>query len=116
MNTAVHPGRCFCGRVEFQVSGAPVAMGSCHGESCRHGPAGPVNAFTLQQVAAAELQRGAVDTPQPAFTSAPRNQIQSQDAKPLIRKDPRLLSFRAGGPPMTHRARCAPTPRKPCQR
>ena len=42
-----HKGKCFCGAVEFPVSGEPAAMGSCHCESCRHWSAGPVNAFTL---------------------------------------------------------------------
>jgi hypothetical protein len=30
-----HNGKCFCGAVEFSVSGEPVAMGFCHCESCR---------------------------------------------------------------------------------
>lgn len=47
MNATVHEGRCFCGKVQFQVTGEPVAMGYCHCESCRHWSAGPVNAFTL---------------------------------------------------------------------
>lgn len=38
---------CFCGAVEFEVSGVPEAMGYCHCESCRHWSAGPVNAFSL---------------------------------------------------------------------
>ncbi len=50
MNTAVHQGRCFCGRVEFQVSGTPMAMGYRYGDSCRHGSTRPVNAFPLWQV------------------------------------------------------------------
>ena len=40
-------GRCFCGAIELEVTGAPVAMGYCHCESCRSWSAGPVNAFTL---------------------------------------------------------------------
>ena len=40
-------GRCFCGAVELEVTGAPVAMGCCHCGSCRSWSAGPVNAFTL---------------------------------------------------------------------
>ncbi|HEU0202612.1 MAG TPA: hypothetical protein VFR86_19540, partial [Burkholderiaceae bacterium] len=42
-------GRCFCGAVEFTVSGEPAAMGYCHCESCRSWSASPVNAFTLWQ-------------------------------------------------------------------
>ncbi|HEY1544791.1 MAG TPA: GFA family protein [Xanthobacteraceae bacterium] len=40
-------GRCFCGAVELEASGGPVAMGYCHCASCRAWSAGPVNAFTL---------------------------------------------------------------------
>ena len=42
-----YSGRCFCGAVEIEVSGAPAAMGYCHCNSCREWSAGPVNAFTL---------------------------------------------------------------------
>ena len=52
-------GKCFCGAVEFTVSGEPVAMGYCHCESCRHWSAGPVNAFTLWQPTALRVTRGA---------------------------------------------------------
>ena len=54
-----HPGRCFCGAVEFSVSGEPVAMGYCHCESCRHWSAGPVNAFVLWQPDALRVLKGA---------------------------------------------------------
>ena len=48
MNTSnTYAGKCFCGAVEIEVSGAPAAMGYCHCESCRHWSAGPVNAFSL---------------------------------------------------------------------
>lgn len=53
-----HKGRCFCGAVEFEVSGEPAAMGYCHCESCRHWSAGPVNAFSLWQPAALKVTRG----------------------------------------------------------
>jgi hypothetical protein len=52
-------GGCFCGAVQFVVTGQPVAMGYCHCESCRHWSASPVNAFTLWQPAAFEVTRGA---------------------------------------------------------
>ena len=54
-----HQGRCFCGAVEFSVSGEPAAMGYCHCESCRHWSAGPVNAFTLWQPDALRILKGA---------------------------------------------------------
>lgn len=43
----IHVGKCFCGAVEIEVSGEPVAMGYCHCDSCREWSAGPINAFTL---------------------------------------------------------------------
>ena len=53
-----HKGRCFCGAVEFSVSGEPEAMGYCHCESCRHWSAGPVNAFTLWKPDALKILQG----------------------------------------------------------
>lgn len=52
-------GRCFCGAVEFEVTGAPDAMGYCHCESCRHWSAGPVNAFSLWKPGAVKITKGA---------------------------------------------------------
>jgi hypothetical protein len=54
-----YSGSCFCGAVQWTVSGEPAAMGYCHCESCRHWSAGPVNAFTLWQPAAVKITRGA---------------------------------------------------------
>ena len=54
-----YKGSCFCGAVEFTVSGEPAAMGYCHCESCRHWSAGPVNAFTLWKPEAVQVTRGA---------------------------------------------------------
>jgi hypothetical protein len=54
-----HKGRCFCGAVEFSVTGRPVAMGYCHCESCRHWSAGPVNAFSLWEPGALRITKGA---------------------------------------------------------
>lgn len=34
-NGATYQGNCFCGAVQFTVSGEPVAMGYCHCQSCR---------------------------------------------------------------------------------
>ena len=55
----VYKGGCFCGAVQFTVSGEPVAMGYCHCESCRRWSAGPVNAFTLWKPEAVLITRGA---------------------------------------------------------
>ncbi len=51
-------GSCFCGAVEFTVSGQPVAMGYCHCASCRHWSAGPVNAFTLWKPDCVRVTKG----------------------------------------------------------
>jgi hypothetical protein len=53
-----HKGSCFCGAVEFTVTGAPAAMGYCHCDSCRHWSAGPVNAFTLWKPDAVNVTKG----------------------------------------------------------
>ena len=54
-----YAGSCFCGAVQWTVSGEPAAMGYCHCESCRHWSAGPVNAFTLWKPEAVQITRGA---------------------------------------------------------
>ena len=58
-NKEPYKGSCFCGAVEFTVSGEPAAMGYCHCESCRHWSAGPVNAFTLWSPEAVKITQGA---------------------------------------------------------
>lgn len=52
-------GGCFCGAVEVETTGDPVAMGYCHCESCRHWSAGPVNGFTLWKRDAVRVTKGA---------------------------------------------------------
>lgn len=52
-------GSCFCGAVEWTVSGAPEGMGYCHCSSCRSWSAGPVNAFTLWKPEAVKITKGA---------------------------------------------------------
>jgi hypothetical protein len=51
-------GGCFCGAVQIRLTGAPVAMGYCHCQSCRHWSAGPVNAFTLWKPESLEIAKG----------------------------------------------------------
>jgi len=53
-----HQGRCFCGAVQFTVSGEPAAMGYCHCGDCRRWSAGPVNAFTLWKPDALKVTQG----------------------------------------------------------
>ncbi len=52
-------GSCFCGTVEFSLTGDPEAMAYCHCASCRHWSAGQVNAFTLWQPERFKITRGA---------------------------------------------------------
>jgi hypothetical protein len=59
MESGKYEGACFCGAVQFEVSGAPAAMGYCHCDSCRQWSAGPVNAFTLWGPGAVKVTRGA---------------------------------------------------------
>ena len=59
MNAISHKGSCFCGSVEFTVTGEPAAMGYCHCDSCRKWSAAPVNAFTLWKPDALRVTRGA---------------------------------------------------------
>ena len=54
-----YKGSCFCGAVEFTVTGEPVAMGYCHCSSCRHWSAGPVNGFSLWNPDAVKVTKGA---------------------------------------------------------
>lgn len=58
-DASTYHGSCFCGAVQFSVTGEPVAMGYCHCESCRHWSAGPVNAFTLWPPEALRITQGA---------------------------------------------------------
>jgi hypothetical protein len=53
-----YDGSCFCGAVQFTVTGEPVSMGYCHCNSCRHWSAAPVNAFTLWQPENVRITRG----------------------------------------------------------
>lgn len=54
-----YDGSCFCGAVQFTVTGEPVAMGYCHCDSCRKWSASPVNAFTLWKPDAVRVTKGA---------------------------------------------------------
>lgn len=58
-NEGTHKGNCFCGAVQFTVTGEPAAMGYCHCSSCRLWSAGPVNAFTLWKPDALKITQGA---------------------------------------------------------
>jgi hypothetical protein len=54
-----HKGTCFCGAIEVEAKGSPVAMGYCHCRSCRSWSAAPVNAFTLWEPQNVRITNGA---------------------------------------------------------
>ncbi len=43
----IYKGSCFCGEVEFEVTGTPAVMGYCHCKDCTTWSAAPINAFSL---------------------------------------------------------------------
>ena len=49
---------CFCGDVQFTLSGDPELMAYCHCNSCRHWSAGPMSAFTLWKPEAVNVTKG----------------------------------------------------------
>ncbi len=55
---ATYHGKCFCGCVEVEVTGDPVAMGFCHCESCRSWSAAPLNGFTLWKPESVKVTKG----------------------------------------------------------
>lgn len=57
-SAASFQGRCFCGKVTFEVTGQPQGTGYCHCESCRHWSSSPVNAFTLWNPTALKVTGG----------------------------------------------------------
>lgn len=59
MTSRTYKGKCFCGAVEVTVTGAPVAMGYCHCDSCRKWSASPVNAFALWRADNVKITAGA---------------------------------------------------------
>jgi hypothetical protein len=69
-----HKGQCFCGSVQLEATGEPVAMGYCHCNSCRSWSGGPVNAFTLWKPAAVKITAGAKHLA--SFQKTPQSQRQ----------------------------------------
>ncbi len=53
-----YTGSCFCGAVEIEVTGEPIAMGYCHCDSCRHWSASPLNAYTIWRPGAFKVTKG----------------------------------------------------------
>lgn len=57
--TPTYNGECFCGAVQFAVTGEPYAMGYCHCNACRKWSAAPVTAFALWQDQVVTILSGA---------------------------------------------------------
>lgn len=55
----IHPGSCFCGAVQVEVTGSPDVMGYCHCRSCRSWSGAPVNAFSLWKPGSVRITAGA---------------------------------------------------------
>lgn len=54
-------GTCFCGAVEIEVTGEPLAMGYCHCDSCRHWSASPVFAYLVMSPDAVKIINGEIN-------------------------------------------------------
>ncbi len=54
-------GSCFCGEVEFEVTGAPAFMGYCHCGDCAAWAAAPINAFNLWVADNVRITKGAAN-------------------------------------------------------
>ncbi len=54
-----YKGRCFCGAVQFTVSGDPAGMGYCHCGDCRLWAAAPVHGWTMWSPDAVTVTQGA---------------------------------------------------------
>lgn len=57
--TERHRGACFCGAVEFEVSGPPLEMGYCHCASCRAYAGEAFSSYILWSAQAVTVTRGA---------------------------------------------------------
>ena len=51
-------GACFCGAVEFKVSGEPAAMGYYHCVDCSTWAASPINSFSLFPLGSVTVTKG----------------------------------------------------------
>lgn len=53
-----YSGRCFCGAVEIELTGAAEAMGYCHCSDCAEWAAAPINAFSLWLPESVKVTKG----------------------------------------------------------
>ena len=54
-----HAGACFCGAVQFELTGTPNVMGYCHCTDCAGWAGAPINAFSLWAPDSVRVTRGA---------------------------------------------------------
>lgn len=59
MSSNAYKGSCFCGSVEIEAKGAPIAMAYCHCGSCRSWSASPVHASTMWAADSVTVTQGA---------------------------------------------------------
>lgn len=74
-------GGCFCGAVEFSLSGTPAVMAYCHCGSCRQWSAGPVNAFTMWPPDCFKITKGAENIEAYDKTAATENKVGTSNRK-----------------------------------
>jgi len=88
--TITHKGACFCGTIQIEVIGEPVAMGYCHCRSCRSWAAAPVNAFSLWKPEAVRVVSGANDLAMSKKTPMSERQYCSKCGGHLMNNHPPL--------------------------
>ena len=54
-------GSCFCGEVEFEVTGEPAFMGYCHCGDCTAWAAAPISAFSFWAPDNVRITKGAAN-------------------------------------------------------
>ena len=54
-----YTGNCFCGAVEFDVTGEQIAAGYCHCRDCAHWGASPVSAYAIFPAGSVAVTKGA---------------------------------------------------------
>lgn len=75
MSSQTYKGHCFCGAVEYEVTGAPVAQVYCHCNDCRGWLGAPVHAATLWPKDKFRFTKGAGNLT--VFAKTPNSERQS---------------------------------------
>ncbi len=53
-----YQGSCFCGAVEFEITGDPTVAGFCHCSDCTEWAAAPISAFTMFPPGSVRVTKG----------------------------------------------------------